>query len=139
MRLLMSAEEAIDRGQHEEALDKYTFITQNYGDLALAEYARIGRALCLFQVGLSILKGFECKMRFTNVHGERIERYDGYGDACWDRGGCLVGETLGNCVTQNCGGLALMKSSVLVFCITFTLHVRGRIGYRVALIYIYFR
>lgn len=34
-----------------QALQNYTTITQDYGDLALAEYARIGRALCLYQVG----------------------------------------------------------------------------------------
>ncbi|KAF5833359.1 hypothetical protein DUNSADRAFT_10400 [Dunaliella salina] len=51
IRLLKEAEENIDKGRFQEALNAYTYITGRYGDLALAEYAKIGRSLCLYQVG----------------------------------------------------------------------------------------
>ena len=35
-----------------QALESYTEVTEKYGDLALAEYARIGRGLCLYEVGV---------------------------------------------------------------------------------------
>lgn len=34
-----------------QALDSYTSLVDKYGDLALASYARIGRALLLYQTG----------------------------------------------------------------------------------------
>lgn len=51
LRLLKAAEESIDEGRFQEALDAYTNVIEKYGDLALAEYAKIGRSLCLYQVG----------------------------------------------------------------------------------------
>jgi len=40
-----------------QALLKYNYIIDRYGDFALAEYARIGKALCLYQVSGVIVVG----------------------------------------------------------------------------------
>uniref|UniRef100_A0A0D9XXL0 MalT-like TPR region domain-containing protein n=1 Tax=Leersia perrieri TaxID=77586 RepID=A0A0D9XXL0_9ORYZ len=39
------------RGDYAAALAPYTAVAREYGDLALAEYARVGRALALYEVG----------------------------------------------------------------------------------------
>jgi hypothetical protein len=45
------ATSAIDRGEWQLALDDYSLIVGRYPDLALAERARVPRALLLYQVG----------------------------------------------------------------------------------------
>jgi hypothetical protein len=40
-------------GTSTQALDDYSYVVERHGDLALAEYARIGRALLLYQVGVT--------------------------------------------------------------------------------------
>jgi hypothetical protein len=42
---------ASDLGDFSGALEQYTQVAQQYPDLALAQYARIGRALLLYQQG----------------------------------------------------------------------------------------
>ncbi|GIL92370.1 hypothetical protein Vretimale_19849 [Volvox reticuliferus] len=51
LQLLTSAREAVDRGQHDQALELYGRLVSDHPDLALAEYGRIGRAMMLYQVG----------------------------------------------------------------------------------------
>lgn len=48
---LNAAGDAVDKGEYNVALDLYNLIVRTYPDLALSEYARIGRALLLYQVG----------------------------------------------------------------------------------------
>ncbi|GIL92371.1 hypothetical protein Vretifemale_19893 [Volvox reticuliferus] len=50
LQLLTSAREAVDRGQHDQALELYGRLVSDHPDLALAEYGRIGRAMMLYQV-----------------------------------------------------------------------------------------
>jgi len=51
MSLMQEGTAAADRGEWTQALDKYTQIIEKYSDLALAERARISRALLMYQVG----------------------------------------------------------------------------------------
>ena len=51
-----------------QALTAYTTITRNYNDLALSQYAHVGRALMLYEMGqqpegLSELKAMEPRLR----------------------------------------------------------------------------
>ena len=51
-----------------QALTAYTTITRNYNDLALSQYAHVGRALMLYELGqqpegLSELKTMEARLR----------------------------------------------------------------------------
>lgn len=48
---LEAAHEAVDEGRYEDALAAYSYVVDNFPDLALAEYARLGRALMLYQTG----------------------------------------------------------------------------------------
>jgi predicted negative regulator of RcsB-dependent stress response len=50
LALLSSARAASDAGQFDQALAQYSQIVREFGDLALSEYARVGRALTLYQV-----------------------------------------------------------------------------------------
>lgn len=55
---LEDARSKVDQGDFPAALDQFTFIVKQYPELALSEYARIGRALLLYQqgqVGLPLL------------------------------------------------------------------------------------
>jgi hypothetical protein len=47
---ISTQDENIDTVVHPQALDDYSYVVDRHGDLALAEYARIGRALLLYQV-----------------------------------------------------------------------------------------
>lgn len=51
LKRLQLAREASDAGQYQQALDQYNGLVHSYPDLALTEYARLGRALMLYQVG----------------------------------------------------------------------------------------
>lgn len=51
IRDLESARQAVDTGDFNQALQLYDNIVRQYSDLALSEYARMGRALLLYQVG----------------------------------------------------------------------------------------
>mmetsp|Transcript_15901 Transcript_15901/g.49980 ORF Transcript_15901/g.49980 Transcript_15901/m.49980 type:complete len:144 (-) Transcript_15901:122-553(-) len=50
-RLTKAAKDSTARGHYADALDAYTEIVKRYPDLAITEYARLGRALLLFEVG----------------------------------------------------------------------------------------
>lgn len=51
MRLMSTAEQAEIQGDYETALQEYTDIVKKYPELALAERARVPRALLLYQTG----------------------------------------------------------------------------------------
>ncbi|GAQ85789.1 hypothetical protein KFL_002540230 [Klebsormidium nitens] len=51
VNLLSDARQAADAGRWSEALQTYSKIVAEYSDLALAAYARVGRALALYEVG----------------------------------------------------------------------------------------
>ncbi|KAH9548296.1 hypothetical protein CY35_11G081000 [Sphagnum magellanicum] len=51
LELLFKAREAQAQGDFPEALGFFSQITEKAGDLALSEYARVGRALSLYEVG----------------------------------------------------------------------------------------
>ncbi|KAG2424210.1 hypothetical protein HXX76_014742 [Chlamydomonas incerta] len=51
LQLLASAREAVDAGQHQQAFDLYGRLVAEHGDLALAYYGRLGRALQAYQLG----------------------------------------------------------------------------------------
>lgn len=53
-RLSAEAQEAADTQNYEQALQTYTIITRNYPDLAVVQYARIKRALMLYQLGKTV-------------------------------------------------------------------------------------
>eukprot|EP00884_Botryococcus_braunii_P019893 jgi/Botrbrau1/6588/Bobra.0189s0015.1 len=51
MALTGQARAALQEGDYQQALERYTTITSQYGDLALADRARVSRALLLYQTG----------------------------------------------------------------------------------------
>ncbi|KAK9810634.1 hypothetical protein WJX73_006012 [Symbiochloris irregularis] len=51
LELLKQAQQENKEGDFDSALKTYSFITKQYGDLALANYAQVGRALMLYQQG----------------------------------------------------------------------------------------
>ncbi|GIL91950.1 hypothetical protein Vretifemale_19640 [Volvox reticuliferus] len=57
LQLLTSAREAVDRGQHDQALELYGRLVSDHPDLALAEYGRIGRAMMLYQDEEVVMRG----------------------------------------------------------------------------------
>ncbi|KAJ9521794.1 hypothetical protein QJQ45_024659 [Haematococcus lacustris] len=51
LRLLAAARSAVDQGRYEQALLTFSQVATEDADLALAAYARMGRALMLYQTG----------------------------------------------------------------------------------------
>ncbi|KAF8658089.1 hypothetical protein HU200_059555 [Digitaria exilis] len=51
VRLLELGRELQARGEFPEALASFTRVVREYADLALSEYARVGRALVLYEIG----------------------------------------------------------------------------------------
>ena len=52
LQQLSAAEEASKAGDYQAALTAYNRVVAEHPDLALAEYARLGRAIMLYQVGV---------------------------------------------------------------------------------------
>lgn len=50
LQRLKQAQQASDDGQYVSALEGYTAVVSMYPELALTEYARLGRAMMLYQV-----------------------------------------------------------------------------------------
>lgn len=48
---LNAGRQAIDEGQYSDALQNFAYVLDKYPDYALAEYARVGRALLYYQAG----------------------------------------------------------------------------------------
>lgn len=51
LQQLKAAEAQFKQGNYAAALQGYTAVVQQHPDLALTEYARLGQALCMYQVG----------------------------------------------------------------------------------------
>eukprot|EP00803_Ostreobium_quekettii_P000900 evm.model.scf_53EXC.10 EVM.evm.TU.scf_53EXC.10 scf_53EXC:150904-153050(+) len=51
LELNRMAKDATQHGNYEQALESYTKVIDDYSDLALSEYARVRRALMLYQLG----------------------------------------------------------------------------------------
>lgn len=50
LQQLRAAEQQFKQGEYAAALKGYTALVQQHPDLALTEYARLGQALCMYQV-----------------------------------------------------------------------------------------
>lgn len=48
---LRQARTAVDQMQYDVAMERYTYMVQEFPDLALSAYARVGRAMLLYQIG----------------------------------------------------------------------------------------
>jgi outer membrane protein assembly factor BamD (BamD/ComL family) len=51
LQQLKAAEGLLQQGEYAAALQQYTALVQQHPDLALTEYARLGQAICMYQVG----------------------------------------------------------------------------------------
>lgn len=58
LQQLRAADEALKQGEYAAALQGYTSVVQQHPDLALTEYARLGQALCMYQVRPCIIITF---------------------------------------------------------------------------------
>lgn len=106
LQLLETARTATKQGEYDNALALYTQGVQQYSDLALSEYARLGRALLLYQLGFASqalieLEDSEVAMKgYAEVHAALAAvLYAGMR-------GCKRGArddcTRGNCTRGNC-------------------------------------
>ncbi len=90
LRLLDTARMLTRQGEYQQALDMYTQGVRQYPDLALSEYARLGRALLLYQQGyasqaLLELEDSEVAMKgYAEVHAALAAvLYAGMRWLCW--------------------------------------------------------